>query len=279
MTQNNNQIKLNTQSCQIAVTGSAVFHGDCLEIMKSIPDCSIDMILCDLPYGTTRCKWDIIIPYNELWEQYNRIRKNDCVVVLFGNEPFSSFLRISNIKNYRYDLIWKKNRPSGAILAKKQPMRNHEKIHIFYNGKFNPIKENRDIPSLKGKKFTPSQYRSHGNKITGHDYKMDELKLQTITRNPTTVLKFDSVDNSKGRLHSTQKPVALLEYLIKTHSNEGDLILDNCAGSGTTAIACLNTKRNYILMEKEKKYFDIINERIDKYKEQKAGEFDFENAY
>jgi len=240
-----------------------LIHGDCLEKMKDIPDKSIDMILCDLPYGTTACKWDVVIPFEPLWEQYKRIIKDRGAIVLFGSEPFSSYLRMSNIKQYKYDWIWYKNRPSGMANAKYKPMTNHEIISVFCKSKtkYNPILEERDLKAqytrLKEKPFSRTHYGSNTQGNMGK-----QTKEYSCLRNPTTVKKFDVVSNNKGRLHPTQKPVALFEYLIRTYTNEGDTVLDNCAGSFTTAIACLNTNRNYICIEKDDKYFEIGKNRI-----------------
>ena len=262
--QDQHQIKPNTQSCQTSVSDSAVFQGDCLEIMKQIPEGSIDMILCDLPYGTTACSWDIVIPFDKLWEQYERIIKPNGAIVLFGSEPFSSHLRLSSNK-FKYDWIWEKNRGTGMASAKKRPMKSHETISVFYNktSKYFPIMEktksehmiNCAKKGLKRNTTTNSEHHENMGGVYGGDF--------SGIIYPKTVLHFDTVNNrSKDRKHSTQKPVDLCEYLIKTYTNEGETVLDNCAGSGTTGIACINTNRNYILIEKEQKYFDIINERI-----------------
>ena len=260
----------NQQSCQTSVTGSAVFHGDCLEIMKSIPDSSIDMILCDLPYGTTQCNWDVVIPFDKLWEQYERVIKENGAIVLTGAEPFSSILRISNLKLYKYDWIWDKVKGTGFLNAKKQPMRNHEIVSVFYKKQctYNPMK-------TKGHNKKESFRAKHLQTEVYGDMKND-YSYSSTERYPRSIQVF-STDTQNSSIHPTQKPISLFQYLIKTYTNEGETILDNCAGSGTTGIACINTNRNYILIEKEQKYFDVINERIDKHKQQRAGEFDFEN--
>lgn len=243
-----------------------IWHGDCLELMKNIPDRSVDMVLCDLPYGCTVQKWDQNINFDKLWKEYERIKKNDCCILLFGNEPFSSKLRLSNLNNFRYDWIWHKSKPSGMALAKKQPMRNHEIISCFYQGKFFPIKEERVGFTEKSKKrFTSGEnlgsYKNHGDSTTG--LKNNELKKIDVLRNPTTIKTFGSLVNRNGKnLHPTQKPIDLLEYLIKTYTNEGDLVLDNCAGSGSTLLAAKNLKRQFIGIEKEKEYYDICIERL-----------------
>ncbi len=235
-----------------------VLQGDCLELMKDIPDKSIDMILCDLPYGTTACKWDTIIPFEPLWEQYKRIIKDNGAIVLTASQPFTSALVMSNLKMFKYEWIWHKSIPSGAMSAKYQPMKAHENILVFGKGKtkFNPIKEDRSKNThlITEKKRAYKSNSEHNNFIAN-------IGEQEEKRYPTTVRLFGNVSRWDS-IHPTQKPVALFEYLIKTYTNEGDLVLDNCAGSGTTAIACINTKRNYILIEKEPEYIDIINKRI-----------------
>ena len=245
-----------------------LLKGNCLEWMAKFPDKSVDMILCDLPYGTTQNKWDIIIPFDKLWKQYERIRKDDCTIVLFGSEPFSSYLRLSNIDNFRYDWIWHKSKPSGMALSKKQPMRNHETLSVFYQGKYNPIKEEREgFTASSIARFSSGEnlgtYRNHGDSTTG--LKKNELKTIEELRFPTTIKKFASVPNRLGTLHPTQKPTDLFEYLIKTYTSENEIVLDNTAGSCTTAIACKNTNRKWICIEQEQKYCDISIDRIKNY--------------
>lgn len=238
-----------------------VLQGDCLELMKDIPDKSIDMILCDLPYGTTACRWDTIIPFEPLWEQYRRIIKDNGAIVLTASQPFTSALVMSNIKMFKYEWIWEKSIPSGMFSASYQPMKNHENILVFSNGKtkFNPIKEERSKNTHKtGKGGLFKSTSEHTKDFVSIRKEPEEL------RNPTTVKLFSNVPRHNSQ-HPTQKPVALFEYLIKTYTNEGDLVLDNCAGSGTTGVACINTGRNYILIEKEQEYINIINTRLGKY--------------
>ncbi len=232
---------------------NSVNNGNCLELMNDIDDKSIDMILCDLPYGTTACKWDSVIPFEPLWAHYKRIIKDNGAIVLFGSEPFSSYLRISNIKQYKYDWIWNKRKSGNIFLAKYQPMKTHEIISVFNSKIFYPIKTPRD-------KIKQSKNYGTGEAIGGDKSKEDKLYIYT-DKNPISILDFSNA-SQKGKFHPTQKPVALFEYLIKTYTNEGELVLDNCAGSGTTAIACLKTNRNYILIEQETKYCDIANKRI-----------------
>lgn len=236
---------------------NSIIYGDCLEVMKNIPDQSIDMILCDLPYGTTKCKWDVIIPFELLWEQYCRIIKDSGAIILFGTEPFSSHLRLSNLKMFRYDIIWEKERPTNIFFCKKQIAKVHETISVFYKKQptYNPQMVNRKFSTIGifGKEKNSSTHNHQTYK-----YSKDYDKTKTY---PRSIQKFNR-DTLKGSLHPTQKPVALCEFLIKTYTNEGDLVLDNCAGSGTTGVACINTKRNFILIEKEEKYYKIAEERI-----------------
>lgn len=249
-----------------------LWHGECIEEMKKIEDASIDMILCDLPYGTTSCKWDSIIPFEPLWNQYLRIIKDDGAIVLFGQEPFSSHLRMSNLKMWKYDWIWYKNRPSGVATAKYKPMVNHEIISVFCKTKtrYYPIKEERDLKPensyLKEKEFTRSFY---GSSTQGMRTESPNKSIFTPERYPTTVKRFDAVSNHKGnRLHPTQKPIELLEYLINTYTQEGDMVLDNTMGSGSTGVACKNTDRRFIGIEKDEEYFNKAKQRIENHKKE-----------
>lgn len=230
-----------------------IYNEDCLEGMKRIPDGSIDMILCDLPYGTTACKWDSVIPFEPLWEQYKRIIKDNGAIVLFGSEPFSSKLRYSNLKMYRYDWIWAKNRGTGIFNANKMPLKSHETISVFY----------KKLPQYNPQMREGKPYKCKQGKQSGA---FGESNRTIITeskggRYPLTVIEFNST-NGKN-VHPTQKPVALLEYLIKTYTNEGDTVLDNCAGSGSTLVAAVNTNRHYIGFELDEHYFDIACQRLD----------------
>lgn len=233
-----------------------LWNGDCLELMKNIPDKSIDMILCDLPYGTTACKWDTIIPFEPLWEQYNRIIKDNGAIALFCNEPFTSTLICSNLKGFKYRWDWNKKIPSGMSYAKYRPMSQIEDIAIFTkNGEktiYNPQMITRDIPIKGGGMKNSDSAASNGYK---------PLKKTYNLKNPTTLLEFDKI--RKGSVHPTQKPVALLEYLIKTYTNEGELVLDNCMGSGSTGVACKHLNRKFIGIELDKEYFEIAKERIE----------------
>ena len=308
-----------------------LYQGDCLELMKKIPDKSIDMVLCDLPYGTTACKWDSIIPFDELWEQYKRIGKDNAVFALFGSEPFSSQMRMSNIEMFRYDWIWEKDIATGYLSANKLPMRKHEIISIFYldksevTGRSDRFKELRDwfykerkLSGLTAKQISEllgnqmgSHYFTKGIQFTiptknnykklqttgrfqrdysevktefdriakeckitynpqfsrgkpyvskrgsvGEVYSVQLQNMKTVNyglRYPKSLIKF----NTEKGLHSTQKPVDLLEYLIKTYTNDSETALDNCMGSGSTGVACVNTNRNFIGIELDEYYFQI----------------------
>ena len=238
-----------------------ILLGDCLELMNDIPNGSIDMILCDLPYGTTACKWDTIIPFDKLWEQYERIIKPNGVIVLTASQPFTTDLINSNRKIFRYEWIWHKNKTTGIFNAKTQPMKNHENILVFYDKQpiYNPIMQNRTPNShTKGEQRHLNLGIYNGSITTSKSIKKGDFCY------PKTVQYFNSVHTiGKNKTqHPTQKPTELFEYLIKTYTNENDLVLDNTAGSGTTAIACLNTNRQFIVMEKEQKYYDIILKRV-----------------
>ena len=227
--------------------------GDCLEVMKNIESGSIDAIITDPPYGTTACKWDSVIDFKLMWEQLNRIIKPNGAIVLFGSEPFSSALRMSNIKNYKYDWIWDKKIPSGMSYARFQPMRRNEQISVFCNGKtvYNPQMVLRDKP-IKGGGMSKGETTNNQN--------LKALKKTYTHKNPTNILVFDKI--RRGSQHPTQKPVALMEYLIKTYTNENETVLDFTAGSFSTGVACLNTNRQFIGMEKDEGYFAIGEKRM-----------------
>lgn len=238
-----------------------IYNEDCLIGMQRIPDKSIDAIICDLPYGTTACKWDSVIPFEPLWEQYNRVIKDNGAIVLFGSEPFSSFLRMSNINGYCYDWIYDKFFGGNFVQAKRQPIKTHENISVFsINGKM-PIY----IPQMT-KRCTP--IKKGGNKqskaipiaITKKSIEFGQSGKTYDLKYPDSQLHY-SCRTDRG-LHPTQKPVPLLEYLIKTYTNEGETVLDNCIGSGTTVVAAINTSRNYIGFETDKTYYQIACDRI-----------------
>lgn len=242
-----------------------IYLGDCLEVMRDIDDKSIDMILCDLPYGTTTCKWDNIIPFKPLWEQFERIIKDNGAIVLFGSQPFTGKLILSNAKLFKYELIWRKTRINGFAQAPYKFMNEHENILIFSkagcakNAKPRMKYNAQDLiysPKIeRGKRANNSQHRIA--RIDQKDY------IQEWTNYPKSILEFKSEYKIS---HPTQKPVTLCEYLIKTYTNQGEVVLDNCLGSGTTAIACINTNRNYIGIELDEGYFNIAKKRIQDYK-------------
>jgi len=247
-----------------------LYKGECLEIMKTIPDKSIDAIITDPPYGTTACKWDSVIPFEPMWKQLNRIIKPNGAIVLFGSEPFSSALRMSNIKNFKYDWIWEKSMPTGMATSSFMPMKYHEIISIFVNKNkptYNKIMvERSEIGKVRAKK--PIQSKSKSNHISLG--KQEARQYDPNKVNPKTVLKFKSVPNTpKGyKLHPTQKPVELMEYLIKTYTNENETVLDFTMGSGSTGVACLNTDRNFIGIEMDENYFNIAKKRIEEHTKQ-----------
>ena len=232
-----------------------LWQGDCLELMKNIPDGSVDLVLTDPPYGTTACKWDSVIQFEPMWEQLNRIIKPNGAICLFGSEPFSSALRVSNIKFYRYDWIWCKEKPSNFALAKKNPLKYHENISVFYNkfATYNPQmtvgKPNHSVGKGIRRKENESNFNS---KIVTN--KTDGMKY------PKSVLFFN---REPKPIHPTQKPVALLEYLIRTYTNEGETVLDFTMGSGSTGVACVNTNRHFIGIELDEGYFNIAKKRIE----------------
>jgi len=230
-----------------------LIQGNCLEKMKDISDGSIDMILCDLPYGTTKCKWDTVIPFEPLWEQYNRVIKDNGAIVLFGSEPFSSRLRMSNIKNYKYDWIWEKPQGVNPLLSKKQPLNSIENISTFYKKQclYNPQYES-------GKPYRVVRDKTERLcEVNGHTFTQTET-VNTGFRYPKRVLRYARENGS----HPTQKPVPLLEYLIRTYTNESETVLDNCMGSGSTGVACINTNRDFIGIELDAGYFKIAEKRI-----------------
>jgi DNA modification methylase len=238
-----------------------LLHGDCLEIMKSIPDNSIDLVLTDPPYGTTACKWDTVIPFEPMWKELKRIRKDNAAIVLFGSEPFSSHLRMSNIKEFKYDWVWRKSKGAGFLNTKNAPIKMHELISVFsyFNCanrcinrmsyypqdlvEVNKIRIQPDICDSTGSR--PSRMKTYIQKYSGY---------------PSTVLNFP---NSGDKIHPTQKPVALLEYLIKTYTLEGETVLDFTMGSGSTGVAAKNLNRKFIGIEKDDKYFEIAKQRIE----------------
>ena len=246
---------MSDSSCQTII--NTVIHGDCLEVMKNIPDNSIDMILCDLPYGITANKWDEVLPIDRLWEQYERVIKDKGNIILFGTGLFAFKLALSNEKLFRYDMVWKKSKCGSPLTAKYMPLKKHEMVLVFGKpaSKYNP-------QMIKGTPYKrkPRQYKTNNMKY-GLKYMMSNNKGE---RHPTTVLDFPQKWRRQDQIHPTQKPVPLFEWLIKSYTNEGDTVLDNCIGSGTTAVACINTNRNFIGIELDKNYHRIAVDRISK---------------
>jgi len=230
-----------------------LIQGNCLTEMQNIESGSIDAIITDPPYGTTACKWDSVVDFQLMWEQLNRIIKPNGAIVLFGSEPFSSALRMSNIKNYKYDWVWVKESGTGFLNAKKQPLRNNEQISIFYRKQciYNPqmIGDEKRIIKRKNK---PQPTENYG-------FSMQPTESTYYGRHPNNTLIFN---RDKGKQHPTQKPVALMEYLIKTYTNESETVLDFTMGSGSTGVAAKNLNRSFIGIEKEEKYFNIAKERV-----------------
>jgi len=237
-------------------------HGNCLELMKSIPNGSIDAIITDPPYGTTACKWDSVIPFDLMWEQLNRIIKTNGAIVLFGSEPFSSALRMSNIKNYKYDWVWNKKRITAPFLAKKQPLRQHELISVFYKKQctynYQPTKKN-TFKSFSKKEMSNGIVEVYGK------MKRNGIRNENEYGYPKTILNCIPVMTNMSKekfIHPTQKPLLLMEYLIKTYTNENETVLDFTMGSGTTGVAAKNLKRNFIGIEMDDNYFNIAKTRI-----------------
>ena len=261
---------------------NTIINGDCLEVMKNIEDKSVDMILCDLPYGTTGISWDVIIPFDLLWEQYERIIKDNGAIVLTASQPFTTKLIASNYKMFRYEWIWTKNNSTGFANAKKMPMKKHENICVFY--KKIPTYNAQGLVELEKPKTNKRKPRNTSSFVTSEyiDFRNKKYKnieeefvisenntslynktfTQTHTNYPNSVLNFSQPSN-KTRIHPTEKPLDLWEYLIKTYTNEGDLVLDNCSGSGVTAEACINTNRDFICIELDKNYYEKSIKRIE----------------
>ena len=231
-----------------------LLHGDCLELMKDIPNKSVDMILCDLPYGMTANKWDKVIPFKPLWKQYKRVIKDNGAIVLTASQPFTSMLVMSNLKWFKYEWIWDKKAASGHLNAKRMPLKRHESILVFYKR-----------PPVYNPQFTKGE--PYDNGLTFSESENWGKQVAVINKNESgrrypTSLIVKSNANQRIKVHPTQKPVELFEYLIKTYTNEGETVLDNCIGSGTTGVACINTGRNFIGIELDEGYFDIAQERI-----------------
>jgi len=232
-----------------------LYNGDCLEVMDKLIEegIKVDAIITDPPYGTTACKWDSIIPFDEMWKRLKLLRNDRTPIVLFGSEPFSSALRMSNIKEYKYDWIWNKKKAGNIFIAKFQPMKIHEIVSVFYTHNYYPQMVKRD-------KIKISKNYGTGESMGGN--KMKEPKIYTYTHKYPTSIQEITNANQKGKVHPTQKPVALMEYLIKTYTDEGDIVLDFTMGSGSTGVACIPLNRNFIGIELDKGYFKVAEKRI-----------------
>ena len=243
-----------------------LLHGDCLDLMSDIPDKSVDMVMADPPYGTTACKWDSIIPLEPMWEHLKRVIKKNGAIAMTASQPFTTTLISSNMKMFKYEWIWEKNRGSNFAITKYQPMKEHENILIFSNGKttYNPINQERLASGKARVKSRIGLMRGGDKGVYGDGMNADIYKMYSNLRCPRSVQKF----NIENGLHPTQKPVPLMEYLIKTYTNEGETVLDFCMGSGTTGVACLNLNRRFIGIEKDPDYFKIATERINREQEQ-----------
>lgn len=242
-----------------------IYNEDCLVGMQRIPDSSVDMILCDLPYGTTACKWDSVIPLDPLWAQYKRLVKKNAAIVLTASQPFTTTLISSNLAMFKYCWVWEKTRPGDIFNAKNKPLKYHEDICVFSSGTTANRSENRMPYYPQGLKAGGTTAGAQPAKGRVYAFKGARPSHASVYRTaasnyPGSVLRIPNANS--GSLHPTQKPVALFEYLIRTYSNEGETVLDNCMGSGTTAIACMNTNRHYIGFEKEETYFDVAQQRI-----------------
>jgi len=242
--------------------------GDCLEVMKDIPDGSVDAIITDPPYGTTACKWDSVIPFEPMWKQLNRIIKPNGAIVLFGSEPFSSALRMSNIKNYKYDWVWNKINGSNFLNAKRQPLRSNENISVFYKKQctYNPQLIDRDKKNIRDPK---KEYGNGEGTVYGKtkaNFMFNEgREIPLRTGYPKNIISINNKEKElhpSKVLHNTQKPILLMEYLIKTYTNENETVLDFTMGSGSTGVAAKNLNRNFIGIEQDQKYFNIAEQRI-----------------
>jgi len=236
-----------------------LYKGDCLEVMKTIEDNSIDAIICDLPYGTTQCKWDSLISLDMIWFEYERIIKDNGAIVLFGSQPFTSALVMSNPKIFKYEWIWQKSHATGHLNSKKQPMRQHESICVFYK------KQCTYNPQMIDKTYLDKRTKSGDDNVVDvyNDFKKVERQIPVTKGYPKTIQYFATpFKGGEGGKHPTQKPLSLLEYLVKTYTNKNDTVLDNTMGSGTTGVACVNTNRNFIGIEQDEKYFNIAKNRI-----------------
>ena len=237
----------------------SLYNDDCLRVLPTLADHSIDLILVDPPYGTTKCKWDVVIPFDQLWQQYQRLIKDKGVIIIFASEPFASKLRLSNLEWYKYDLYWKKEKPTNFMNLKKRPGKLTENICVFYKNQptYNP-----QMVKHEGKLVKNSPKGKFNSEVSSKWDRHITPYVDTGYRYPCDVLEFRR-EKLGSTLHPTQKPLALLEYLVKTYSNEGDLILDNCMGSGTTGVAAKRLQRDFVGIELDENYFNIAKKRID----------------
>lgn len=244
-------LQLPPHYCKTDVMRSVLVHANCFDVFPYIEDKSVNLILCDLPYGSTQCKWDSILPFDKLWEQYNRIIKPNGAIVLFGAEPFSSLLRISNIKNFKYDWIWDKKKAPNFRGVKSQPLIPYEVISVFNTSTYNP-------------QMTKGKMRQKGGYYSEHEQALSAGTKAKVNDEyyPKAILEFTKADNKDSKLHPTQKSLELMKYLIKTYSNEDDVVMDNCMGSNTTGLACKELNRQYIGIEKDKNYYDVSVSRV-----------------
>lgn len=247
---------MNTEQLQ---TTTELWRGDCLELMQDIPAGSVDLILCDPPFGTTMNEWDKVLPFEPLWAEYNRVIKDTGAVVLFSQMPFTAQLVMSNAKHFRYEWIWQKTKCSGFMNAKKMPLKQHENVLVFYKKlpTYHPQGVRKGV-AIKTGRSRKGNSRNYGKTGCG-----DPAYIQTVSNYPKDIITFSNPSN-RGHLHPNQKPVELLEYLVKTYTNPGEVVLDSCMGSGSTGVACINTGRRFIGIELDPQYFDIARERIEK---------------
>ena len=250
---------------KVVIKNCTLYNADCFDVFPFIEDKSIDAIICDLPYGTTACKWDAIIPFDKLWEQYNRIIKDNGAIVLFGSQPFTSALIMSNLEMFKYEWIWEKSKASNFVHVNYQPMKTHENILVFskYPAAQNSAKKNMIYIPIKtqGEPYNRGKVKITEGVLVGGRKTQVEVMSINGERYPRSVQYFKTAEFD-GIAHPTQKPVALMEYLIKTYTHDSETVLDNCMGSGTTGVACINVKRNFIGIEKEKKYYDVAANRM-----------------
>lgn len=239
----------------VIIGNATLYLGDCLEVMARLPDASVDMVLCDLPYGTTACKWDTVIPFEPLWAQYRRIAKKNAAIVLTASQPFTSALVMSQIKAFRHRWVWDKSKPSTGLHAKVMPLQVVEDVLVFCFGKV-PY-----MPQMT-EKTTRREWKNDSNGEAFGGRRTVRFHNNGGVGYPKNLITVSNA-NQRGRFHPTQKPVALMEYLIRTYTHEGEVVMDNCMGSGTTGVACANTGRRFIGIEREPKYFDIACRRIE----------------